>query len=254
MVAFLFAGRFVEKKGIAVLADAMRRLRASGDATPLICAGDGPLRPVLEALARDIPGVELAGWLSPADLAARMRSGAGVAGAERGRRRRRRRGTAQRGAGGDGAGLRGDRQRSGRHRRGGDRRSDRIAGAAGDAEALAAAMHRLSSDPGLAARSGGTPRFVAVGERLNAVRQSAALESILLDAVRRSLSPCGRRGFGTVPITSQFRQPIEFVAIQAEPAAEDRLVVLTQCRRGTAQRIRIGAFTERRPRFGSACR
>ncbi|HYZ23249.1 MAG TPA: glycosyltransferase, partial [Rhodopila sp.] len=47
----LFVGRFVEKKGIAVLAEAMRRLRAEGDATRLVCVGDGPLREPLEALA-----------------------------------------------------------------------------------------------------------------------------------------------------------------------------------------------------------
>ncbi|MEA2789611.1 MAG: colanic acid/amylovoran biosynthesis glycosyltransferase [Acetobacteraceae bacterium] len=62
---YLFVGRFVEKKGIAVLADAMRRLRALGDQTPLVCAGDGPLRSFLEALVREVPGITLTGWLSP---------------------------------------------------------------------------------------------------------------------------------------------------------------------------------------------
>ena len=51
----LFVGRFVEKKGITVLADAMRLLRAQGDQTPLTCVGDGPLRPILETLARTCP-------------------------------------------------------------------------------------------------------------------------------------------------------------------------------------------------------
>ncbi|HEY1411719.1 MAG TPA: glycosyltransferase [Rhodopila sp.] len=63
--AHVFVGRFVEKKGIATLADAMRRLRAQGDQTPLICVGDGPLRPLLETLARDTPGITLTGWLPP---------------------------------------------------------------------------------------------------------------------------------------------------------------------------------------------
>lgn len=62
---YLFVGRFVEKKGVTVLADAMRRLRAQGDQTPLVCVGDGPLRPLLENLARDISGITLTGWLSP---------------------------------------------------------------------------------------------------------------------------------------------------------------------------------------------
>jgi glycosyltransferase involved in cell wall biosynthesis len=70
--AHLFVGRFVEKKGIAVLADAIRILRAGGDATPLVCVGDGPLRPLLEALARDVPAVTLTGWLPPEAVRARM--------------------------------------------------------------------------------------------------------------------------------------------------------------------------------------
>jgi colanic acid/amylovoran biosynthesis glycosyltransferase len=70
--SYLFVGRFVEKKGIAVLADAMRRLRAEGDQTKLVCVGDGPLRPVLEALAADLPGITLTGWLSPDAVRAHM--------------------------------------------------------------------------------------------------------------------------------------------------------------------------------------
>jgi glycosyltransferase involved in cell wall biosynthesis len=51
----------------------------------------------------------------------------------------------------------------------------------GDAGALAAAMHRLTSEPDLAARLAHAA-FVSVSERLNAVRQSEALETILLQA------------------------------------------------------------------------
>jgi colanic acid/amylovoran biosynthesis glycosyltransferase len=68
----LFVGRFVEKKGIATIAEAVRRLRAGGDSTPVVFVGDGPLRPVLEALANDVSGIELAGWLSPEAVQARM--------------------------------------------------------------------------------------------------------------------------------------------------------------------------------------
>jgi glycosyltransferase involved in cell wall biosynthesis len=68
----LFVGRFVEKKGIAVLADAMRRLRDQGDQTPLVCVGDGPLRSVLESLAGEVSGITLTGWLSPDAVRARM--------------------------------------------------------------------------------------------------------------------------------------------------------------------------------------
>lgn len=68
----LFVGRFVEKKGIAVLAEAARLLRQSGDRTPIVFVGDGPLRPLLLVLARQLPNIELAGWLSPEAVKARM--------------------------------------------------------------------------------------------------------------------------------------------------------------------------------------
>ena len=70
--AHLFVGRFVEKKGVLVIADAIRRMRAAGDTTPVVCVGDGTLRPVLEALARDTTGVTLTGWLPPDAVRARM--------------------------------------------------------------------------------------------------------------------------------------------------------------------------------------
>ena len=68
----LFVGRFVAKKGIQDMADAVRRLRSEGDATPVVFVGDGPLRPILESLARDVSGVELTGWLPPEAVQARM--------------------------------------------------------------------------------------------------------------------------------------------------------------------------------------
>jgi colanic acid/amylovoran biosynthesis glycosyltransferase len=71
--AHLFVGRFVEKKGIMVLAEAIRRLRAVGDLTPLVCVGEGPLRPVLERLAVDVPGITLTGWLSHEAVGTHMR-------------------------------------------------------------------------------------------------------------------------------------------------------------------------------------
>jgi glycosyltransferase involved in cell wall biosynthesis len=68
----LFVGRFVAKKGIGVLAAAVRHLRAAGDPTPLVCIGDGPERRILEALAREVAGVTLTGWLPPEAVAVRM--------------------------------------------------------------------------------------------------------------------------------------------------------------------------------------
>lgn len=71
---YLFVGRFVAKKGIAELDAAVRRLRAAGDTTQLVCVGDGPLRPVLQRLSQEVGGVELTGWLPPDAVRQRMAS------------------------------------------------------------------------------------------------------------------------------------------------------------------------------------
>ena len=178
---FLFAGRFVEKKGIAPMADAIRRLRAAGDTTPLVCAGDGPLRPVLEALARDVPGVELAGWLSQPQLAARMERAHALLV------------PSVIAVGGDAEGLpsvvpeamaRGCPVIGTAEGGIAEAIEPEVTGllvAPGDAVSLAAAMRRLSTDPGLAARLAAAG-FQAAGARLNAMRQSTVLEAILLEA------------------------------------------------------------------------
>ena len=183
--AFLFAGRFVEKKGIAVLTEAMRRLRAKGDMTPLICAGDGPLRTLLETLRREIPGVELVGWLSPEALTARMATARALVV------------PSVVAADGDAEGLPSvvpEAMARGCPVIGSDEGgiAEAVTDAAtgllvppGDADALAETMLRLSSQPDLAVRLA-RAAFVAVGEHLNAVRQSAALEAILLEALAGS--------------------------------------------------------------------
>lgn len=67
--AFIFAGRMVEAKGIALLAEAYRRYRATTtDPWPLICCGAGPLTGLLE---RE-PGVQLEGFVQPEQLPAKM--------------------------------------------------------------------------------------------------------------------------------------------------------------------------------------
>jgi len=181
----LFAGRFVEKKGIAVLAAAMRILRAQGDMTRLVCAGDGPLRPVLEALARDVSGVELTGWLPPPALAGRMAIATALVV------------PSVVATDGDAEGLPSvvpEAMALGcaiiGTNEGGiaevlDDGSTGLLVPPGEPEALAGAIRRLIGDTGLAARlaQGG---FVTVNERLSAVRQSEALESILLKAAARN--------------------------------------------------------------------
>lgn len=176
----LFVGRFVEKKGIAVLAGAIRRLRAAGDATPVLCIGDGPERPLLDALARDVPGVTLPGWQPPAAVAVQMAQAwsllvpSVVA------------------AGGDAEGLpsvipeamaqgcpvigsaHGGIAEAVRHGETG------LLVPPGDPTALAEAMHRLVSEPMLRHQLGeASYRFVQV--HLNARLQSAALEALLLE-------------------------------------------------------------------------
>jgi glycosyltransferase involved in cell wall biosynthesis len=177
--AHLFVGRFVEKKGIAVLADAVRKLRARGDQTPLVCVGDGPLRPVLEALAREVGNVSLTGWLSQDEVRARMSESVALLV------------PSIIGADGDAEGLPsvipeamaqacpviGSDQ-------GGIAEAVRpdLTGMLvppGDAAALADAMHRIALDSGLAERMGAAG-LAEAATSLNARIQSAKLEALLL--------------------------------------------------------------------------
>ncbi|HEY3846274.1 MAG TPA: glycosyltransferase, partial [Acetobacteraceae bacterium] len=176
----LFVGRFVPKKGIAGLADAVRHLRAAGDLTPVICIGDGPERPALEALARDAGGVTLTGWLPPETVATRMARAwsllvPSVVAPD-----------------GDAEGLpsvipeamaqacpiigsaQGGIAEAVRHGETG------LLVSPGDPAALAEAMHRLVSQPQL--RHGmGWAAFAHVRAHLNASVQSAGLETLLLE-------------------------------------------------------------------------
>ncbi|HVH79976.1 MAG TPA: glycosyltransferase, partial [Stellaceae bacterium] len=64
----LFAGRFVEKKGIGFLIEAMRRLNAEGRSPRLILVGDGGIAGDLKRAAADLPNVEFPGWLPNQEL------------------------------------------------------------------------------------------------------------------------------------------------------------------------------------------
>ncbi len=177
--AHLFVGRFVEKKGILVLAEAIRRLRAQGDPTPLVCVGDGPLRPVLEVLAQEIAGITLTGWLPPEGVRARMQQAVSLVV------------PSIIASGGDAEGLpsvipeamaqacpvigsdQGGIAEAIRHEQTG------LLVAPGDAVALAGAMGRMTPE---LRKSLGARGFAYAAEALNARIQSEKLEALLLAA------------------------------------------------------------------------
>ena len=65
----VFVGRFVEKKGCEYLVRALGRLQADGTQLRGVLIGDGPLRPALERLARDVGAdVEFTGFMQPAEV------------------------------------------------------------------------------------------------------------------------------------------------------------------------------------------
>jgi colanic acid/amylovoran biosynthesis glycosyltransferase len=68
----LFAGRFVEKKGISYLLEAMRRLEAEPGELELVLVGDGPIAGELKRQASPLKRVSFAGWLPNAELRRRM--------------------------------------------------------------------------------------------------------------------------------------------------------------------------------------
>ncbi|MBB2195928.1 glycosyltransferase [Gluconacetobacter sp. 1c LMG 22058] len=69
---FVFAGRFVDKKGVATLIDALRVLAERGLMPSVVLAGDGPLLPAMRAYAAGLETVRFTGWLAAADLSALM--------------------------------------------------------------------------------------------------------------------------------------------------------------------------------------
>ena len=70
----LFVGRFVEKKGIAHLLDAMRTLESEGAAVDLVLVGDGSLAEVLRSRATRLKHVRFLGWLPNHEVRRLMRS------------------------------------------------------------------------------------------------------------------------------------------------------------------------------------
>jgi glycosyltransferase involved in cell wall biosynthesis len=63
-----FVGRFVEMKGLPVLIEAIRLLRARGCRERFVLIGDGPERGAVERSLAGVEGVELRGWQTPAQV------------------------------------------------------------------------------------------------------------------------------------------------------------------------------------------
>jgi glycosyltransferase involved in cell wall biosynthesis len=66
----LFIGRFVEMKGLPVLVEAVKLLRARGTKARLVMIGDGPDRPAIAASLEGVANVELRGWQTQEQIAA----------------------------------------------------------------------------------------------------------------------------------------------------------------------------------------
>jgi colanic acid/amylovoran biosynthesis glycosyltransferase len=74
----LFAGRFVEKKGVRHLLDAMRVLEGEGAAVDLVLIGDGPLVEALKSYAAGLAGTRFRGWLPNKEVRRMMRGALAV--------------------------------------------------------------------------------------------------------------------------------------------------------------------------------
>jgi colanic acid/amylovoran biosynthesis glycosyltransferase len=70
----LFVGRFVEKKGIGHLLDAMRVLEREGAAVDLVLVGDGPMVEVLKRQASGLTRVRFLGWLPNQEVRCLMKA------------------------------------------------------------------------------------------------------------------------------------------------------------------------------------
>jgi colanic acid/amylovoran biosynthesis glycosyltransferase len=75
---FLFAGRFVEKKGVGDLIEAMRLLEAQKEEAKLILLGDGPMAASLKRQAQALARVEFVGWVPNREVRSRMRDAIAV--------------------------------------------------------------------------------------------------------------------------------------------------------------------------------
>ena len=178
----LFAGRFVEKKGVRHLIEAMRRLEAEGAGVRLELIGNGPIAGELKRAAAGLGNVEFPGWLPNGEVRRRMRGALAVCG------------PSVVAAAGDAEGPPNAVLEA--MAAGAPIVASHSAGIAeavehghtgllvppGDPAALAAALRRLIAEPALRQRLGAAARSAAA-ERFGALAQSRRLEDILLRVI-----------------------------------------------------------------------
>jgi colanic acid/amylovoran biosynthesis glycosyltransferase len=175
----LFVGRFVEKKGIGYLLDAMRILESEGAAVDLTLIGDGPMAEALRQQSDGLRNVRFLGWLPNREARRAMRGALAVCVPSVPAR------------GGDSEGLPNvviEGMAAGVPVIGSDHggigeavEHDRTGFLVppGDPQAIATAARRLLGDPGLR-RCMGLAAQIAATEHFNAVAQSRLLEDTLL--------------------------------------------------------------------------
>jgi glycosyltransferase involved in cell wall biosynthesis len=183
----LFAGRFVEKKGIDLLIEAMRRLEGEGRAVRAMLVGDGPIAGTLRRAAVGLRSVEFTGWLPNDELRRRMRGALAVCV------------PSHETASGDAEGLPNvvlEAMEAGapvvatRHAGIGEAVEDRRTGllvSSRDVAALTAALRRLVEQPETARTMGAEARRVA-REKFDAIAQSRRLEAIFSNVIARTTS------------------------------------------------------------------
>lgn len=181
----LFAGRFVEKKGIDQLIEAMRRLAGEGRSVRLLLVGDGSIASKLRRAAVGLANIEFVGWLPNDELRRRMRGALAVCV------------PSHETPEGDAEGLPNvvlEAMEAGvpvigtRHAGIGEAVEDGRTGLLvppGDVAALTAALRRLADEPDTARTMGVEARRVAL-EKFDAVIQSRRLEQVLCDVIARS--------------------------------------------------------------------
>lgn len=178
----MFAGRFVEKKGIPSLIEAVRRLEAEGPTLRLVLVGDGPMEAELRGAAAALRQVEFRGWMPNDELRRWMRGALALCV------------PSQRASDGDAEGLptvvieamaAGTPVIGSRHAGIGEAVEDGHTGfliPEQDPEALAAALRRLIDEPGLRHQLGENARQAAIAH-FDMVAQSRRLEERLLDVI-----------------------------------------------------------------------